>query len=228
MSDRSERDGRRQQQGANGGRRGASGLFAGLFGRGARGDRPSRAEGLADAAPATPTAFRDDPVERERLDWRLLESGAVTLYHRPTILSEDSAWLRANGYRLHVLEAIHWTSGRAFFEGLYPALGLPDHFAKNLAGWLDALAELDLPPSGCLALEFRHFDSFARADRQLAQAVLDAIESTSRRLLLTGRRLIALVQCDDARIRFERIGAVPVNWNPREWLDADRGVGAGK
>ena len=152
----------------------------------------------------------------------------MTLYHRPVVLTEDSAWLRGHGYDVHVLEAIHWTSGPAFFDGLYRALGLPEYFARNLAGWLDALAELPTPASGCVALEFRHFDTFARADRPLAQAVLDGIESTSRRLLLTGRRLIALVQCDDPRIRFERVGAVPVNWNPREWLDADRGVGVGK
>jgi len=42
--------------------------------------------------------------------------------------------------------------------------------------------------------------------------------------LLLGQRLLALVQSDDPRIRFERIGAVPVNWNPREWLDSDRGL----
>ena len=219
-----------QRGGRNGARRGVGGLIAGIFGGGAgrAGGAAARGAPGTPGVPTAPAAFRDDPLERERLDWKLLQSGAVTLYHRSAILSEDSAWLRANGYKLYALEAIHWTSGRAFFEGLYPALGLPDHFARNLAGWLDALAELELPPSGCLALEFRHFDAFARADRQLAQAVLDAIESTSRRLLLTGRRLVALVQSDDARIRFERVGAVPVNWNPREWLDADRGVGVGK
>jgi hypothetical protein len=30
------------------------------------------------------------------------------------------------------------------------------------------------------------------------------------------------VQSNDPRIRFERVGAMPVTWNPREWLDADR------
>jgi hypothetical protein len=42
--------------------------------------------------------------------------------------------------------------------------------------------------------------------------------------LLLGQRLLALIQSDDPRIRFERIGAVPVNWNPREWQDSDRGL----
>ena len=71
---------------------------------------------------------------------------------------------------------------------------------------------------------FRRYDSFARSQPQLAQTILDSIETSSRRFLLTGRRLLALVQSDDPRIRFERVGAVPVTWNPREWLDSDRGL----
>jgi hypothetical protein len=69
---------------------------------------------------------------------------------------------------------------------------------------------------------FRGYDAFAKSQPHLAQTILDSIESTSRRFLLTGRRLLALVQSSDPRIRFERVGAMPVTWNPREWLDADR------
>jgi hypothetical protein len=75
---------------------------------------------------------------------------------------------------------------------------------------------------GGVVLELRHFDAFARAEPRFAHTILDSIESTSRRFLVTGRRLLALVQSDDPRIRFERVGAMPVNWNPREWLDSDR------
>jgi hypothetical protein len=73
-------------------------------------------------------------------------------------------------------------------------------------------------------MQIRHFDAFAQHDPRFAHTLLDSIESTSRRFLLVERRLLALVQSDDPRIRFERIGAAPVNWNPREWLDADRGL----
>ena len=56
------------------------------------------------------------------------------------------------------------------------------------------------------------------------RTILDVIETTSRGFLLTGRKLLALVQSDDPRIAFERVGARPVNWNPQEWLPSDRGV----
>ena len=39
--------------------------------------------------------FKNDPREWERLDWRLLQNGAVALYHRPAVLGEDVAWLQS-------------------------------------------------------------------------------------------------------------------------------------
>jgi hypothetical protein len=163
--------------------------------------------------------------EPARLDWQLMERGAIALYHRPQTLARDAAWLRQHDYRVLELDAARWSTPAEFHADAQRVLGFPEHCAKNLMGWLDCLAELDVPDEGGVALEFRQFDRFARAQPQLAQTVLDSIESTSRRFLLTGRRFIALVQSDDPRIRFERVGALPVTWNPREWSEADRGLG---
>jgi RNAse (barnase) inhibitor barstar len=166
------------------------------------------------------------PTEVERLDWKLLERGAVALYYKGSVLSQDLAWLRRQNYVVHELDAAKWTEPAHFHEAVKPALGFPSYYAKNLASWIDCTSELDVPDEGGMALVFRHYDAFAKSQPQFAQTVLDSIETTSRRFLLTGRRLLALVQSDDPRIRFERVGAMPVTWNPREWLDSDRGLGA--
>jgi RNAse (barnase) inhibitor barstar len=171
--------------------------------------------------------FKNDPREWERLDWQLLQNGAVTLYHRASILTEDIAWMQRAGYKVHTLDAAQWTTPAKFHEDAMRALSFPSYYGKNLAAWIDHLAELPVPEQGGLALQFKHYDVFAKAQQPFAQTVLDSIESTSRRLMLTGRRLLALVQTDDPRIRFERVGAMAVTWNPREWNDAERlGVGA--
>lgn len=167
------------------------------------------------------------PGERERLDWRLLERGAIALYHKGTVLTQDIAWFRQHGYTIHELDAVAWTAPAAFHADVKRTLEFPAHYTANLASWIDCLAELNVPDEGGAVLVFRHYDAFARAEPQLAQTILDSIETTSRRFLLTGRRLLALVQSDDPRIRFERVGALPVTWNPREWLDADRGLRSG-
>ena len=160
--------------------------------------------------------------EAERLDWRLLERGAIALYHRSSVLSQDVAWLRQQRYQVYELEAAQWSTPADFHTDAQRVLGFPTMYAKNLAAWLDFLGELSVPDESGAALIFRHFDAFARSQPQFAHTLLDSIESTSRRFLLTGRRFLALVQSDDPRIRFERVGALPVTWNPREWLDSDR------
>lgn len=189
--------------------------------------RKSPAKDVDGERPRVPAAFGDLPADRERLDWRLFQTGAVVLYHRHQVLAEDAAWLVREGYRLYELDAARWETARAFHEDLKRALAFPGYYGHNLASLVDCLAELEIPAGGALALQVRHYDRFARLDAHLAQAVLDALETTSRRLLLTGRRLLAQIQSDDPRIKFERVGALPVNWNPREWLDSDRGLKGG-
>lgn len=162
------------------------------------------------------------PAEVERLDWKLLERGAVALYHKSSILASDLGWFRQQRYAIHELDAGPWETPAAFHADAQRVLGFPSYYAKNLASWIDCVAEIPVPDESGTALVFRRYDAFAKVQPQLAQTVLDSIESASRRFLLTGRRLLALVQSDDPRIRFERVGAVPVTWNPREWLDSDR------
>ena len=165
------------------------------------------------------------PAEVERLDWKLLERGAVTLYHKGAVLSQDLGWFRQQRYVIHELDAAGWAAPADFHVEVQRVLNFPEYYGKNLASWIDCVAELSVPDESGMALVFRRYDSFARTQPQLAQTILDSIETSSRRFLLTGRRLLALVQSDDPRIRFERVGAMPVTWNPREWLDSDRGVG---
>ena len=149
------------------------------------------------------------------------------MYHKSSVLSADVGWFRQQGYVIHELHGGEWKSPQAFHADAQRVLGFPDYYGKNLASWVDCLPELAVPDQGGMLLVFRRYDVFAKAEPNLAQTILDSIESTSRRFLLTGRRLIALVQSDDPRLRFERVGALPVTWNPREWTDADRGLGGG-
>ena len=176
---------------------------------------------------ATPAAFGDRPADRERLDWMLFQNGGVVLYHKQQVLAEHSAALVREGYQLCELDATGWKDARGFHEDVKRVFSFPSHYTNNLASLVDALAELEIPAGGAVAVQMRRYDRFAKVESHLAWSILDAMETTSRRLLLTGRRLLTLVQSDDPRIKFERVGAMPVNWNPREWLESDRGLGGG-
>jgi hypothetical protein len=183
--------------------------------------------GGAAANVATPAAFGDRPADRERLEWMLFQNGGVVLYHKQQVLAEHSAALVREGYQLRELDATGWKDARGFHEDVKRVFSFPSHYTNNLASLVDALAELEIPAGGAVAVQMRRYDRFAKVESHLAWSILDAMETTSRRLLLTGRRLLTLVQSDDPRIKFERVGAMPVNWNPREWLESDRGLGGG-
>ena len=175
---------------------------------------------------ATPAAFGDTRADRERLDWVLFQNGGVILYHKQQVLTEHAAWLVRESYQLKELDAYGWANAKAFHDDVKRVFAFPSHYTSNLASLVDALAELEIPAGGAVAVQMRRYDRFVKVDPHLAWSVLDALETTSRRLLLTGRRMLTLVQSDDPRIKFERVGAMPVNWNPREWLESDRGLGA--
>jgi hypothetical protein len=164
------------------------------------------------------------PGDRDRLDFRLLESGAVALYHKKPVLETHLAWLKQEGWRVYGFDCSRWEGAESMHADFKRVLAFPEHYRASLASLVDALAELEVPSPGGAALQLVRYDLFAARDRSLAQTLLDVIETTSRTFLLTGRKLLALAQSDDPRLTFERVGARPVNWNPQEWLPQDRGV----
>src|SRR6478736_1600043 len=125
------------------------------------------------------------PDETQRLDWKLLERGAIALYYKSSVLSGDLGWFRQQRYVIHELNAAQWTTAADFHAEAQRILGFPEYYAKNLASWIDCLPELAVPDDTGMVLVFRGYDAFAKAQPQLAHTILDSIESTSRRFLLT-------------------------------------------
>jgi hypothetical protein len=85
------------------------------------------------------------PAEVQRLDWKLLERGAVALYHKSNVLSSDVAWFRQQNYAIHELNAVTWATPADFQADAQRALSFPDHYSKNLASWIDCLARCQCP-----------------------------------------------------------------------------------
>ena len=169
-------------------------------------------------------AFTGDPDETTRLDWRILQNGAICLYFQRHILDEDVAWLREHGYEVHEFDCAQWTSESEFHADVSRELGFPAWYGRNLDAFNDSLSDLVVPDAGGVALVLGRFDLFTQRLPNVAWHVLDIVEVNSRRFLLFGRRLVALVQSDDPAISFDPVGARPVMWNPREWLARRRGL----
>jgi RNAse (barnase) inhibitor barstar len=167
---------------------------------------------------------RKQPEDFDRLDWRILQAGAVSLYFRQETLKDAVDWFASRQYLVYNFDCSKWQSVEALHMDLQQTLHFPDYYGHNMDAFNDCLSDIEVPDIGGTVLVFRRFDLFAKGYRQAAQGILDIIESNSRRFLLTGQRLISLVQSDDPTIHFEPVGCSPVRWNPAEWFNKDRGL----
>jgi RNAse (barnase) inhibitor barstar len=156
------------------------------------------------------------PEDANRLDFDLLRESPVTLYHSREVLAEHLAWLRNNGYTIHEFDCSGWSTEEDFHDAASRTLGFPGYYGRNLAAFNDCLCAIKVPEEGGTVLAFRSFDVFHRNTLGGAWHILDIVARWSRYFLLTGRRLMALIQSDDPKFRVEPVGARPILLNTEE------------
>jgi RNAse (barnase) inhibitor barstar len=167
------------------------------------------------------------------LAYRLMINTSVTLFWRQGLLDATTDWLVAHGYQIVRFATAHWVTPADMHRDVAAALGFPDYYGHNLNALNDCMRDVVdqrygwQPGATGLVLVFVGFDAFTARHPDTAQAMLDIVAGRSRDALLVGRRLFALVHSDDPQIRFESVGAVPVDWNGAEWLDANRRMDTG-
>ncbi|MGH9870573.1 MAG: barstar family protein [Candidatus Polarisedimenticolia bacterium] len=170
------------------------------------------------------TVFEPTPDEWSRLDYRLLRDQPVTLYYSRSQLEDDLGWFNKQGYKAFRFVASGWSTLDDFHHEVATALQFPDYYGRNLDAFNDCLSDMDIGATGGTLLVFVGFEKFAALFPREAWAILDIIAHQSRRALLHGRRLVALVQTNDPHATFDPVGAMAVGWNPREWSMKDRGL----
>ncbi len=74
--------------------------------------------------------------------------------------------------------------------------------------------EVSIVGAGLVVL-LHHFDSL---EMKLRQSLLNILAESARFHMLLGERMIILAQIDDPKVTYEPVGAMPVTWNPHEWL----------
>ena len=160
----------------------------------------------------------------QRIDWRLLQNGSITMFYRTEVLAEAIEWLKSLDYRLDTFDCSRWDNEEMMLEEIPDKLELDECYGRNLDALNDCLSGIEISESSGRVIVFHRYDAFAAKMPRVAQSLLDIIESNARMLLLFDRRLITLLQSDDPRIRFEPVGARPVLWNWREKFNVSRGL----
>lgn len=161
----------------------------------------------------------DDPHRARMRD------GAVTLYHTIARLDEAVSHLRADGYRIEMIDC---RTADAFDRRMNEVFRFNElfgvHWSDGLDSLHDAFFHLGIDAASGLALCFLRYDVLNERDSHLARGILNLVEYNSRDYLLLSRRLLALVQSDDPRIDFGLLGGRRAQWNSKEWLNKNRGL----
>lgn len=168
--------------------------------------------------------FRGEIEEFQRLDWRLLQDGSINLYFRQEYLVGDIVWLREQGYEIDEFDCSKWVDDEIMHNDFGNVLNFPDYYGQNLDALNDCLSDLQISISSGRVLVFKQYDVFADKYSETAWHVLDILENRSRSFLLFGLRLITLVQSNNPTISFEQLGGCSARWNPKEWLNKNRGL----
>ena len=84
------------------------------------------------------------------------------------------------------------------------------------------LHDLDIPYEGGCVFTLKKFNLFYKRDKIMAHDILERLCEASRQRILTGERLITLLQSDDPLFSPDVIGAYKISWNRHEFVNEDR------
>ncbi len=163
--------------------------------------------------------FSDNEELNNRLDWRILQNGWTSVYLKDEILKEDLSWFSKENFRVVEFDCTTWISDDVMHKELSTKLEFPDYYGKNFSALNDCLWSLEILQDSGLVIVFNGLDEM---DQDHAHVLLDIFAWNARHHMLLGNKLITLVKVEDPQYEIQPVGACPVMWNPREWLDSDR------
>ena len=152
------------------------------------------------------------------------------LFWHDDVLAETVELLSNFGYRVVAFDARDWQTDQDMLVDLGRALSFPDYYGRNLDALNDCLSDVATYDYGATPVDkgtlvaVRGYDAFTERSPKTAQALLDIFATQARHGALVGHRMLLLVQTADPRASYEPVGATPVMWNPKEQLNAKRGL----
>lgn len=159
--------------------------------------------------------------EPNRLDEEILRDGAIGMYYSVDILEEDIKNLQGFNYKIIDINVSDWTS-KTIHPNLEHSLDFPDYYGRNLDAFADCLDDMYDKKYTGLLIVFRHFDKLIEQDKSESKGILDVIARISRQWMISGQRLLCLIQSDNPDLEIDKIGGYHLTWNAAEWFSDKR------
>lgn len=158
-----------------------------------------------------------------RVDWEILINGAISLYHKRNILEKDLKWLNEKGYKIVNIDLKEIDTVGLFHKKIKKACNFPEYYGENMSALSDCLRHyLEIPFESGFALVMENFDLFYEKDRMSGQEILERLNRGARERILTGERLITLIQTSNLQFCPEAIGSFELCWNRHEFANERR------
>ncbi|MEX1369423.1 MAG: barstar family protein [Nannocystaceae bacterium] len=164
------------------------------------------------------------PEDCNRLDFEILAEGGVALYFQHEVLGEDLAWLALERYEVVQFDEEALESVEGFHFEARLKLGFPEGYEPTLEDLRDSMSEIEVPDEGGVALVLLGVERIAADDLEGLRSIVGVISDLSHEFLLTGHRLVTLLQSEDPELDLGSLGARSVLWNPRERMPWTRGL----
>lgn len=162
-------------------------------------------------------AFTLDEIRRYPRIWNLFRDGPVLLFHRTETLESIAKELTAAGYHIAQTTCDASGSGPDILGRLLQSLGIVRTAQPtNRDAFADLLDDLDATPAPGTVVVLRGFDKLHQRDPAFAFDVVDILAQHHRRGLLTGQRLLILLETaelSDATWQCAIGGIIPL------WMD---------
>lgn len=169
--------------------------------------------------------YSDDEINND-VAYPLVMNGFVTKFWDENVLARTLSWLDAHGYQLVDLDASESRDITELIDRFAVELRFPEYFGHNLDALNDCLRDVAAGDYGVktdaagLVLVLRHFDVLS--SQGAAVHVLDIIADRCRGAALIGRRMMCLLQSDDAQFDLPPLGGRRPEWNTEERLNGAR------
>lgn len=158
-----------------------------------------------------------------RVDWEILINGAISLYYKHNILEKDLKWLAEKDYKIVNIDLKEINTIGLLHKKLKKACNFPEYYGENMSALSDCLRhDLEIPFESGFALVMENFDLFYEKDKISGHEILERLSRGARERILTGERLITLIQTSNPRFYPEAIGSFELCWNRHESADEQR------
>ena len=152
---------------------------------------------------------------------QMLKEGAITKYHKTSVLNEDISWFENNRFEIIQINCRKFNKNN-FHKHIKEALNFPDYYGENMSAFDDCISDLGDKKYRGLVIVFNHFDDFYNDNKSLALRIIDSIARESWYRLVDGNYLLGLVQSSDPWLEIESVGGSLPQWNSNEWFNENR------